>query len=68
MSVLLLICIACSFVAVSLLRWEQPADQQPRLVECFDKLMADVARNLEPKNRDKFTHNLTLFRHDFRAK
>uniref|UniRef100_A0A0E0JH30 Importin N-terminal domain-containing protein n=1 Tax=Oryza punctata TaxID=4537 RepID=A0A0E0JH30_ORYPU len=44
----------------------QPVDQQQRLSQCFDKLMADVARNLEPKNRDKFTQNLTTFRHDFR--
>eukprot|EP00897_Mesotaenium_endlicherianum_P004381 jgi/Mesen1/3971/ME000210S03214 len=46
----------------------QPVDQQPRLAGCFDKLMADVSRTLEPKNRDKFTQNLTIFRHDFRAK
>ncbi|CAM6032695.1 unnamed protein product [Sphagnum compactum] len=46
----------------------QPADQQQRLAGCFDKLMADITRTLEPKNRDKFTQNLTIFRHDFRAK
>ncbi|KAI5074563.1 hypothetical protein GOP47_0010524 [Adiantum capillus-veneris] len=46
----------------------QPPDQQQRLAGCFDKLMNDVARTLEPKNRDKFTQNLTLFRHDFRTK
>ncbi|XP_020528285.1 exportin-7 isoform X3 [Amborella trichopoda] len=46
----------------------QPADQRPRLVVCFTKLMADVTRSLEPKNRDKFTQNLTIFRHDFRVK
>ena len=46
----------------------QPPDQQRRLAGCFDKLMADVTRTLEPKNRDKFTQNLTVFRHDFRAK
>ncbi|PTQ44852.1 hypothetical protein MARPO_0017s0001 [Marchantia polymorpha] len=45
----------------------QPSDQQHRLAECFDKLMADVARTIEPKNRDKFTQNLTVFRHEFRA-
>uniref|UniRef100_A0A0D9ZAK9 Importin N-terminal domain-containing protein n=1 Tax=Oryza glumipatula TaxID=40148 RepID=A0A0D9ZAK9_9ORYZ len=43
----------------------QPVDQQQRLSQCFDKLMTDVATNLEPKNRDKFTQNLTTFRHDF---
>ncbi|GJP71880.1 hypothetical protein CLOP_g2674 [Closterium sp. NIES-67] len=46
----------------------QPSDQRARIAECFDKLMADVGRNLDPKNRDKFTQNLTIFRHDFRAK
>lgn len=46
----------------------QPVDHQARLAGCFDKLMADVSRTLEPKNRDKFTQNLTVFRHDFRAK
>lgn len=46
----------------------QPPDQQQRLAGCFDKLMNDVTRTLEPKNRDKFTQNLTIFRHDFRAK
>ncbi len=33
----------------------QPADRQAKLVQGFDKLMADVTRSLEPKNRDKFT-------------
>ena len=33
----------------------QPADRQAHLAACLDKLMADVQRNLEPKNRDKFT-------------
>ncbi|KAJ7516733.1 hypothetical protein O6H91_22G068900 [Diphasiastrum complanatum] len=46
----------------------QPLDQQQRLAGCFDKLMTDVTRTLEPKNRDKFTQNLTMFRHDFHAK
>ncbi|KAF8687195.1 hypothetical protein HU200_042862 [Digitaria exilis] len=46
----------------------QHVDQQQRLSQCFDKLMTDVNRNLEPKNRDKFTQNLTAFRHDFRLK
>ncbi|CAI5946614.1 unnamed protein product [Closterium sp. NIES-65] len=49
-------------------RSASPSDQRPRIAECFDKLMADVGRNLDPKNRDKFTQNLTIFRHDFRAK
>ncbi|BBN20485.1 exportin-7 [Marchantia polymorpha subsp. ruderalis] len=46
----------------------QPQDEQQRLLSNFDKLMADVSRGLEPKNRDRFTQNLTIFRHDFRAK
>ena len=33
----------------------QPPDRQAHLSQCLDKLMADVQRNLEPKNRDKFT-------------
>ncbi|KAM0891884.1 hypothetical protein ACQ4PT_026106 [Festuca glaucescens] len=46
----------------------QAVEQQQRLSQCFDKLMTDVTRSLEPKNRDRFTQNLTTFRHDFRAK
>ncbi|PIA44208.1 hypothetical protein AQUCO_01700074v1 [Aquilegia coerulea] len=46
----------------------QPADQQNRISLCFDKLMADLTRSLESKNRDKFTQNLTIFRHEFRVK
>ncbi|CAK9199269.1 unnamed protein product [Sphagnum troendelagicum] len=46
----------------------QPADQHHRLAVCFDKLMADVTWTLEPKNRDKFTQNLTIFRHESTAK
>lgn len=46
----------------------QPVDQHQRLSLCFDKLMADVSRSLDSKNRDKFTQNLTIFRHDFRVK
>ncbi|PNX72181.1 exportin 7 [Trifolium pratense] len=46
----------------------QPMDHHQRLSLCFDKLMADVTLSLDSKNRDKFTQNLTIFRHDFRAK
>ncbi|CAL5054063.1 unnamed protein product [Urochloa decumbens] len=46
----------------------QPVSQQQRLSQCLDKLMTDVNRNLEPKNRDRFTQNLTTFKHDFRMK
>ncbi|XP_021628258.1 exportin-7 isoform X4 [Manihot esculenta] len=47
---------------------EQPVDQPQRLSLCFDKLMADVTRSLDAKNRDRFTQNLTVFRHEFRVK
>ncbi|CAK7336403.1 unnamed protein product [Dovyalis caffra] len=46
----------------------QPVDHHQRLALCFDKLMADVTRSLDSKNRDKFTQNLTVFRHEFRVK
>ncbi|GAB2277715.1 hypothetical protein Dimus_012418 [Dionaea muscipula] len=46
----------------------QPVDQHQRLALCFEKLMADITRTLETKNRDRFTQNLTVFRHEFRAK
>ena len=31
------------------------AEKQIHLASCLDKLMTDVQRNLEPKNRDRFT-------------
>lgn len=46
----------------------QAVDQHQRLASCFDKLMADITRSLDSKNRDKFTQNLNIFRHDFRVK
>ncbi|TYJ15852.1 hypothetical protein E1A91_A10G211000v1 [Gossypium mustelinum] len=46
----------------------QPVDHHQRLSICFDKLMSDVTRSLDSKNRDKFTQNLTVFRHEFRIK
>ncbi|KAH7547675.1 hypothetical protein JRO89_XS14G0001200 [Xanthoceras sorbifolium] len=46
----------------------QSVDHHQRLSACFDKLMADVTRSLDSKNRDKFTQNLTVFRHEFRVK
>ena len=36
-----------------------PRDRQAHLSACLDKLMADVQRNLESKNRDKFTQVCT---------
>ncbi len=58
-------CVCCFCVQIIA---SQPADKQQRLASCFEKLMENVARTLESKNRDKFTQNLTIFRHDFRAK
>uniref|UniRef100_A0A1J3GYT8 Exportin-7-A n=1 Tax=Noccaea caerulescens TaxID=107243 RepID=A0A1J3GYT8_NOCCA len=46
----------------------QPVDQHQRLSACFDNLMTDISRALDSKNRDKFTQNLTIFRHEFRVK
>eukprot|EP00249_Psilotum_nudum_P023856 c29008_g1_i2 orf=146-1945(-) len=46
----------------------QAPDQQQQLAGCFDKLMSNISRTLELKNRDKFTQNLTIFRQDFRTK
>ena len=33
----------------------QPPNRQPQLAACLERLMSDVQRTLEPKNRDKFT-------------
>jgi exportin-7 len=33
----------------------------------FEKLMDGVTRSLEARNRDRFTQNLTVFRHDAKA-
>lgn len=46
----------------------QPPERQAALAACLDKLMQDVQRNLDPKNRDKFTQSLTTVRHEFRNK
>lgn len=42
----------------------QVAEKRARLAQCFDKLLTDVTRSLEPKNRDRFTQNLTAFRRE----
>jgi len=42
-------------------------DKQVRIFAAFDKLMSEVQRNIEPKNRDRFTQMLTLFRQDVRG-
>eukprot|EP00299_Pterocystis_sp_00344_P013655 c6710_g1_i1.p1 GENE.c6710_g1_i1~~c6710_g1_i1.p1 ORF type:complete len:1067 (-),score=281.24 c6710_g1_i1:81-3281(-) len=45
----------------------QPPQNQPMLTTAFVELMQDVNCNLETKNRDKFTQNLTLFRHSIKT-
>lgn len=40
----------------------QPAENQGKLAEEFDKLTADIQTSVETSNRDKFTQKLTLFR------
>ncbi|KAG2262973.1 hypothetical protein Bca52824_070052 [Brassica carinata] len=46
----------------------QPVDQHQRLSACFESLMADISRGLDPKNREKFSQNLNRFRLEFRVK
>eukprot|EP00803_Ostreobium_quekettii_P004119 evm.model.scf_281.4 EVM.evm.TU.scf_281.4 scf_281:37255-51104(+) len=46
----------------------QPTEKQQHTSAWLEKLMQDVQRNLDPKNRDKFTQNLTIVRHEFKAK
>lgn len=42
-------------------------ERQQKLKQAFEKLMMEVQPNLEAKNRDRFTQNLTLFRHDMKS-
>ncbi|CAH8511106.1 unnamed protein product [Heterobilharzia americana] len=42
---------------------ELPAERQEPVTKLFDKLMEDVECNLTMKNRDKFTQNLSSFKH-----
>ncbi|KAG2485018.1 hypothetical protein HYH03_016221 [Edaphochlamys debaryana] len=46
----------------------QPAERQPHLAACLNRLMADVSPSLDPKNKDRFTQNLTVLRHEYRSK
>lgn len=46
----------------------QPVDRQAAVSSCLDKLMTDVKRTIDAKNRDKFTQNLTVARHDLKSK
>eukprot|EP01062_Namystynia_karyoxenos_P054833 TRINITY_DN453_c0_g1_i1.p1 TRINITY_DN453_c0_g1~~TRINITY_DN453_c0_g1_i1.p1 ORF type:complete len:1120 (+),score=403.14 TRINITY_DN453_c0_g1_i1:101-3460(+) len=42
-------------------------ERQQRLAEAFEKLMDGVDMTLEPRNRDKFTQNITVFRHQAKS-
>ena len=60
-------------------KWQEQAlasmaahpSRQQKLSEAFEKLMAGIPRgehaNLDVKTRDKFTQNLSQFRHDVRS-
>jgi len=43
-------------------------ERAQRLRTCFTRLMHDVSPSLEPKNRDRFTQNLTVVRLDFQSR
>jgi exportin-7 len=44
-----------------------PVDHRERMAEALGKLMDGVNRNLESRNRDRFTQNLSAFRHEVKA-
>ena len=46
----------------------QPADCRELVSRSLDRLMDNVNRNLDAKNRDKFTQNVTLVRHEIKSK
>jgi exportin-7 len=46
----------------------QPQEKQTFVAECLEKLMKDVDRSLDSKNRDRFTQNLTSVRLEFRTR
>ncbi len=46
----------------------QPPERQQHLGSCLGKLMSDVTPSLDPKNKDRFTQNLTVLRHEYRSK
>ena len=41
-----------------------PPAKRPGMDACFEKLMHEVTRSLASRNRDRFTQNLTVFRHE----
>ena len=46
----------------------QAPEKQAHLAACLEKLMAGVDGSLDSKNRDKFTQNLTVVRHEYKSK
>jgi hypothetical protein len=56
-----LICCATQIIAA------QPAERQAALSQCLVNLMHDVQRNLEPRNRDKFTQVRTFAFTNYRS-
>jgi len=43
---------------------QQPQDKQAQLSKCFSNLMEGIEKNLHSKNRDRFTHGLSIFRRE----
>lgn len=46
----------------------QPAESRELVSRSLDRLMDNVNRTLDAKNRDKFTQNVTLVRHEIKSK
>eukprot|EP01135_Chromosphaera_perkinsii_P004888 Nk52_evm8s303 gene=Nk52_evmTU8s303 len=42
----------------------QPSSRQSRIQTSLEELMQDIDRSLSPKNRDRFTQNVTIFRRE----
>jgi hypothetical protein len=57
----------CACAAQLISQQAATPERQAKLAAAFQKLMAEVQCNLESKNRDKITTNLTLFRHEVKA-
>jgi len=43
---------------------QQPQEKQAQLSKCFENLMEGIEKNLHSKNRDRFTHGLSIFRRE----
>ncbi|KAL9232683.1 hypothetical protein vseg_007764 [Gypsophila vaccaria] len=46
----------------------QPVERHQHLLQCFDILMGDISRSLEPRNKEKFVQNLRRFKKEFRGR